>query len=64
MFEPRPLGLRGGIGVIDVELLSVIRAGTPRPFLDPRDIAAHWAVEEHGPQVLALLSLIRLSSTT
>src|ERR1700723_4415361 len=50
MFEPFPLGLGGGRrsdrhGVAERHPTLAL----PRPFLDPRDIAAHGAVEEHGP---------------
>ena len=38
-----------------MELLSVIRRWRlSGPFLDPGDLAAHRAVEEHGPQISAL----------
>src|ERR1700733_13412543 len=55
MFEPFPLGLGGGRrsdrhGVTERHPSLAL----PRPFLDPRDIAAHWVVEEHGPQIPAL----------
>ena len=54
MFEPRPLGLGRGHrsdrhGVIERHTTLALS----RSFLDPRDISTHWAVEEHGPQVLA-----------
>src|SRR5580658_5979987 len=39
MFEPRPLGLRGGIGVIDMELLSVIRRWRYRDHYSIREIS-------------------------
>src|SRR3984957_19048010 len=53
MFEPFPPGLGGGRrsdrhGVTERHPTLAL----PRPFLDPRDIAAHGAVEEHGPQYL------------
>src|ERR1700724_1626652 len=55
MFEPFPLGLGGGRrsdrhGVTERHPTLAL----PRPFLDPRDIAAHGAVEEHRPQIPAL----------
>jgi hypothetical protein len=39
MFEPRPLGLCGGIGVIDMELLSVIRRWHYRDHFSIREIS-------------------------
>ena len=39
MFEPRPLGLGGGIGVIDMELLSVIRGWRLRDHFSIREIS-------------------------
>ena len=55
MFEPCPLGLGGGRrsdrhGVIERHPTLALS----RSFLDPGDIAAHRAVEEHGPQIPAL----------
>ena len=55
MFEPLPLGLRGGRrsdrhGVIERHPTLAISG----PFLDPGDLAAHGAVEEHGAQIPAL----------
>src|ERR1700683_1020975 len=51
MFELYPLGLSGGRrsdrhGVIECHPALALS----RSFLDPRDIAAHRAVEEYGPQ--------------
>jgi transposase len=39
MFEPRPLALAGGIGVIDMELLSVIRRWHYRDHFSIREIS-------------------------
>src|SRR5579863_8777632 len=39
MFEPRPLGLGGGIGVIHMELLSVIRGWRLRDHFSIREIS-------------------------
>ena len=55
MFEPYPLGLAGGRrsdrhGVIERHPALAFS----RPFLDPRDIAAHRSVAEHGAQIPAL----------
>ena len=55
MFEPLPLGHRGGPGsdrhgVIERHPTLAIPA---KPF-DPGDCPAHRAVQEHGAQVFAL----------
>ena len=65
MFEPFPLGLSGGRrsdrhGVIERHPTLALS----RSFLDPRDIAAHGAVEEHRPQISALRHQLNRSSTS
>src|SRR5277367_6386006 len=55
MFQPRPLGLRGGHwsdrhGVIERDPTLAL----PGALLDPGNIAAYGAVEKHGPQIPAL----------
>src|SRR6478672_2975113 len=55
MFEPRPLDLGRGHrsdrhGVIERHPTLAVSG----PSLDPGDLAAHGAIEEHGPQIPAL----------